>query len=515
MLKKSVALNVKPLTSRRSDYSNSVPIWLWIGVGLAFVVRLVVAWSPVTTSFALSVPDDAYYYFTIARNLAAGAGATFDGLAPTNGFHPLWLITITPMWLVAGASQTFPIHLALTLGALFDLATMMGIWHLAQSLTQRSALAALTVLVYAWNPYNLAASVNGLETSMGAMLFVWSLVVYWRLRLAVNVGWKDWLVMGGLWSLLLLARTDYLIIVLPCVLDLACRQRHNLRYTWVAGFGMLVWTPWLVWNWITFGSLIQVSGKAYPYYLHTLWEAEGHTFQQWLVQEARMAYGILANLSHLSGFDKLIVLLAFVSIGLVTVTWVERRRSTNPSLPNWIQLSGLLWPTLGALLLLLIHGLIRWMYTPWYFVPMSILIALWFGIFLRWVGARMAALAVIVGIAVVVFQIGQGVAVVRQGGMWAEQARTAQAFVAQRPCEKDEVIGVSDSGYYGYFLPCRVVNLDGVVNNLAFQAIQQGQFRAYLDDISLNRVYLNEIIAAVVALREGTVPSTPPFSGGR
>jgi hypothetical protein len=64
-------------------------------------------------------------YFTIARNLAADAAATFDGLAPTNGFHSLWLIATTPMWLVAGASQTLPVHLALTLGALLDLATMV------------------------------------------------------------------------------------------------------------------------------------------------------------------------------------------------------------------------------------------------------------------------------------------------------------------------------------------------------------------------------------------------------
>lgn len=494
---------------------RGVPVWLWVGVGLAFVARLAIAWSPVETSFALSVPDDGYYYFTIARNLASGAGVSFDGLNPTNGFHPLWLISITPIWWVAGASQVVSVHFALTLGAMFDLVTMVGVWHLAKSLTQRPSIAGLVVLVYAWNPYNLAASVNGLETSIGVMLFVWSLVVYWRSRLSDQVRWQDWLVMGGIWALLLLARTDYLIIIIPCVLDLVWRQRRGLSSAWVAALGTVFWLPWLAWNQATFGSLSQVSGKAYPYYLRTLWKAEGHTLQQWLVQEIRMAYGIFANLSRLSGFDKLIVLLAFVSVGLAVVAWVGRRQSTNLNLPNWTQISGLLWPTLGAVSLLLIHGLIRWMYIPWYFVPMSILTALWFGVFLRWLDARMSVLPMTVGIAVIALQVGQGVVVVRQGGMWAEQARTAQAFMAERPCERNEVIGVSDSGYYGYFLPCRVVNLDGVVNNLAFQAIQQGHFRAYLDEIGLDRVYLNEIISSVVALREGTVPSAPPFSDRR
>lgn len=500
--------------SAPSHYGQTltIPKWLWFGAGLALTARLAVAWSPVESSFALSVPDDAYYYFTIARNLASGAGVTFDGLAPTNGFHPLWLAAITPFWLLAGASQALPVHLALTLGALFDLATLFGIWRLASSLTQRPNIAGLAVLVYAWNPYNLAAAVNGLETSLGAMIFVWSLVAYWRIRLVSAMRWQDWLVMGGLWSLLLLARTDYLIIVLPCALDLAWRQRHHLRHSWVAGVGMLVWAPWLAWNWATFASFSQVSGKAYPYYLRTLWQAEGHSFSQWLVQEARMTYGLLANLSRFSGFNKLAILLALFSAGFAVVAWFRRGRNLSSGMLSWLQVTGLICPTFGAILLLLAHGLVRWMYVPWYFVPGSILIALWFDVFLGWLNARRSTWAIVVGIAAILLQIGQGAAVVHSGGMWADQARVAQEFMANMHCQSGEIIGISDSGYYGYYLPCRVVNLDGVVNNQAFQAIQQGRFRQYLDQAGINRVYLNDIIATVVALREGTVPSTPPFA---
>ena len=39
--------------------------------------------------------DDAFYYFQIARNLAAGEFSTFDGgITRTNGYHPLWLLLI-------------------------------------------------------------------------------------------------------------------------------------------------------------------------------------------------------------------------------------------------------------------------------------------------------------------------------------------------------------------------------------------------------------------------------------
>ena len=43
--------------------------------------------------------DDAFYYFQIAYNLAEGKFSTFDGgITRTNGYHPLWLFLITPIY---------------------------------------------------------------------------------------------------------------------------------------------------------------------------------------------------------------------------------------------------------------------------------------------------------------------------------------------------------------------------------------------------------------------------------
>ena len=43
--------------------------------------------------------DDAYYYFTIARNIAHGDGITIDGAHWTTGFQPLWQLLISPAFL--------------------------------------------------------------------------------------------------------------------------------------------------------------------------------------------------------------------------------------------------------------------------------------------------------------------------------------------------------------------------------------------------------------------------------
>ncbi len=44
--------------------------------------------------------DDAYYYFETARNIAVGRGSTFNGLVSTNGYHPLWLLLLVPVFFV-------------------------------------------------------------------------------------------------------------------------------------------------------------------------------------------------------------------------------------------------------------------------------------------------------------------------------------------------------------------------------------------------------------------------------
>jgi hypothetical protein len=154
------------------------------------------------------------------------------------------------------------------------------------------------------------------------------------------------------------------------------------------------------------------------------------------------------------------------------------------------------------------------MYIPWYFVPLSMLSVLWLSVLLRRIDLKHPRLSTLVAALLLVFQLGQNFSVLSEGGMWASQARVAKASMTRLVpiCDQYDMIGISDSGYYGYYLPCRVVNLDGVVNNVAFEAIREGRFRLYLDEIGVQYVELNQIITSAVAIQEGMVPSRPPFS---
>lgn len=67
-----------------------------IGIAMA-VCYLTLSWartycfSTANDAMLISIiPDDAFYYLQLARNHSHGMGWTFDGTAPTSGFHPLY-----------------------------------------------------------------------------------------------------------------------------------------------------------------------------------------------------------------------------------------------------------------------------------------------------------------------------------------------------------------------------------------------------------------------------------------
>ena len=74
----------------------SGPAWWWIAAGVLVVVGWPAVWLADHQLIA-SFTDDSFYYLEVARHVARGDGFTFDGLHPTNGFHPLWLLLLVPI----------------------------------------------------------------------------------------------------------------------------------------------------------------------------------------------------------------------------------------------------------------------------------------------------------------------------------------------------------------------------------------------------------------------------------
>ena len=94
---------------------------------LGLAVRLYYAWQPLPILIEQGMSDDAFYYLHIARNVAMGKGVSFDGLTPTNGFHPLYLgmfIPLFSMFPTAGVPERVLVH-NLELNAQLGLSILM------------------------------------------------------------------------------------------------------------------------------------------------------------------------------------------------------------------------------------------------------------------------------------------------------------------------------------------------------------------------------------------------------
>ena len=77
---------------------------------LALAGFLVVAWRTISgplDQLLLVVPDDAFYYLQIARNLVETGRSTADGFSVTNGYHPLWMAIEAVLALFVHGDETF------------------------------------------------------------------------------------------------------------------------------------------------------------------------------------------------------------------------------------------------------------------------------------------------------------------------------------------------------------------------------------------------------------------------
>lgn len=187
------------------------------------------SWAWLPAHLTLTV-DDSFYYLRIAQNLAGGLGPTFDGVEPTNGFHPLWVGLLT--MLGSTASIETAARLALTIGVLL---TFMAAILLEQ--VTRDAATALAILLL--NFWSTKVFINGMESALVAALMAGCLMAPER----AGLRW------GPLAGLLTLARLDALMFVLPWLV---------VRRGAALGVALVV-VPWLAFGYLYFGNAIPVS----------------------------------------------------------------------------------------------------------------------------------------------------------------------------------------------------------------------------------------------------------------
>lgn len=159
--------------------------------------------------------DDAYYYFKVAQNISEGRGSTFDGLNPSNGYHPLWMLVCIPIFALARFDVILPLRVLLLVMSALSAGTAILFYRLLGKVFH-PAIGALAAVYWAFN-YGVLLRVyqQGLETGLAVFFVV--LLVYrlyefeksWRTGPVTN---RQLLTLGLIGLLMTFSRLDLIFL---------------------------------------------------------------------------------------------------------------------------------------------------------------------------------------------------------------------------------------------------------------------------------------------------------------
>lgn len=430
--------------------------------------------------------DDAFYYFEIAKNFAGGKFSTFDGgITTTNGYHPVWVFLITPLyWFLDAEAALFGIKAV-------EVMLIAGGVCLAALAVRQARLP--WILLFAVLPaiYSQRGMVLGMEAAAGVFslgAFFYAAVLFagdparWRRWLAVLAFMLPWV------------RLEYVAISLLLTVALyflpdgrrqtqgyfsAARLRTEGVPALAAVAGLLAY---FLYNGIVFGGIVPVSGASKLAWSQA-WFAKytGDSMEDFAVAYKLFLQTARWDLIYLSELC-VYALLAF-GIGLAA-GWRREDRLLLAVLAFVLALA-LETVVLKAQVALFYHADVR-RSTFWYYAPGHLMAALmvpmrcYVAIALLRLAARdrfqTAARAGVLTICLVGIYASFDRYVYTEpfrqvehsrnshylDDVWAP-ARGGVDFDAMLP--EDAVIGSWDAGEVGYFTDLPVVNLDGLANS--------------------------------------------------
>ena len=191
----------------------------WFEILLVLVIMAISLYAALSDSQNLSnrwfTRDDAYYYFKVAQNISEGHGSTFDGINPSNGYHPLWMLVCIPIFALARFDLILPLRILLLVMGGFSAATAILFFRLIGRIFT-PAIGASVALYWAFS-YDILLRIYqpGLETGIAVFFVV--LLVYklfefetnWRKQQVTN---KQLLLLGLIALLTTLSRLDLMFL---------------------------------------------------------------------------------------------------------------------------------------------------------------------------------------------------------------------------------------------------------------------------------------------------------------
>jgi hypothetical protein len=450
--------------------------------------------------------DDAFYYFKIASHIATDHRITYDGEQLSNGFHPLWMAVITPFY-TAGSDGVDFVYRVQWIMFFIDLLSVVVLYRTFLRLGATLFVAVIGTAVFCVHATFIDVQMNGLETSLNTLVLLLLLNAFLPVFQLPPVRWRSALYCGVASALAFLARTDNAIAVLVLFLAWTWQERYQWqkmlpKIVAAGALALLMVSPWLLWNGLHFGSVVQSSGK-----IETIYWGEPHfSWQRTLFNGLMMPIKVHQQLKL---FTRLFIVpwgnAAWVAAGFmvfvgVAITWFCRSRC----MPK--PLKGLVVFCCGVLAIFIYHAAFRSFVRTWYFVPVGLVfLLLLVGLVVAWQSQKQAAndqptstmrlkswlcVPVLVGY---LFAVLFWYSPTKLAGVVTEPVShlvVAKWLNTHTPA--DAVIGSMNSGVLSYVVHRKVINLDGVVDVRSMRAHWERREPAYIHERGIRYLVDND-----------------------
>lgn len=422
----------------------------------------------------IATPDDAAYYYKIIENLINGKGFSFDGIHQTNGFQPLWAYILIPFDFIFHSNQELKFRFYQLLQTLFLLAAgLINYSVLKKFFNNKSAFVSLLVfflLVF-------MQAINGMESAL--LIFLFTILFCFSIQINIieeESAVKNF-IFGIILGLITLTRLDMLFLIISLTafgifyFFVSAKKKKLIikKYLFILLGFLIIVSPYLISNVITTGKFVPISGILKSTFPHITLNTE---FDFTISQKFIISISVLTSLFYLAWFA------------------VKIKSRFNPK-DKIILFRSCLSVISMAVIMQFVFSIffMGWGVSGWQFI--------YFGMFLAFAAGEQSVFilnrlsdrkifTILYFSLCVVFLILLAKTFSRfnldVNKSWHAAAYDA-ALWARANSKQSDVYAMKDTGIFGFFSTRKVINLDGLVNDL--------QYQEYLKSKQLNR-YLRE-----------------------
>ncbi len=487
--------------------NNPWPAFFYsLSIGAGAVARIFIALMSPEKILYRALPDEAFFYLRLGRNFATGLGSTFDGENLTSGYHPLWVGILSILYRIFPDFHGSYFTASLFVQAALGLAGAFFLWKTLRLLTQNNVFLWLGVTLYLLNPYVIFLTMSGMDTSLTVFLISAFLFLFFKWAMARELGKYFYYVTGAVAGFLFLARTDSVFLIGLVFAALFIKEKQNrirvARELLIPA--AIIVLPWIVWSYLTFGSVLQSSAYAPTIgrRMATGANMAGRNLRDmlWLIKYSLWSFkDDVISLSNIVAMR--LPLLLLTGMGLAILGFRCREESDNV----WYKRTfyWYLLPFVAFCILFGVHSLIRWYNREYYTTPWNLLAIIF--VILVFEGMRRIKLKGITAI-VCIFAVSAAISYIfTYRNVYRESINRGGGTIAMMMAAKwandnlpagSRLGNIKTAGTLNFWSKYHAENFDGKENNSVIPFIREGRLWDYMKEHNIQ--YLVETDKAMI-----------------